>query len=430
MPKVANATIMMTYSEIVCAVEEGLVRQKQPEIPLPDFYSRLDRFKHFDYTNLSDQEIFWIITYVSFFALGVSAAIIERSLPRLEPYFGDYKKLSVLSELEINKLYQIDFKPRYITLRDLVDRCIQNSKTYDRITTKYGNFQFYLKEQFGITGTTCSDNSLLKLHAELKRMFAGIGEKASWHIITELGFNSIKPDAVITRIFKRIGLVGDSDGDWQIIHVGRSISTELSLPIRYIDVIFVKYGQVGKSDLLGTVDGICTEKSPKCSLCGLSSICNYRKASDRSEVSPIPADGQVIKINHNPTDSQIQSTKERAINANNNKEYLSLAEFSATSRYSNYSDFIKEVVRQIDKMLDSLGQGNYRIRPRGGNDKRFTFISLSPKKMNLITFTPSNPIDIEIRERTATPFHKKIRSIEDLTEVEQRLRNLLNQMLK
>ena len=47
---------------------------------------------------------------------------------------------------------------------------------------------------------------------------------------------------------------------------------------RYIDIIFVKYGQEGKSDEFGLVNGICLSHNPSCNnLCELTDCCIYHK---------------------------------------------------------------------------------------------------------------------------------------------------------
>ncbi len=43
----------------------------------------------------------------------------------------------------------------------------------------------------------------------------------------------------------------------------------------YIDIVFVKYGQVGEEKELGLTDGICLEKNPKCAICGITNYCSY-----------------------------------------------------------------------------------------------------------------------------------------------------------
>ena len=48
-------------------------------------------------------------------------------------------------------------------------------------------------------------------------------------------------------------------------------------PIRYVDIIFAKYEQVGKDEEWGLEGGICLERNPKCDICGVREYCYYAK---------------------------------------------------------------------------------------------------------------------------------------------------------
>ena len=87
----------------------------------------------------------------------------------------------------------------------------------------------------------------------------------------------LKPDRVISRIFKRLGLIDDEEKILQTVEQGREFAKHTGYPIRYIDIIFVKLGQMGKSEMFGLEEGICLEKSPKCMICLLKEYCNYYK---------------------------------------------------------------------------------------------------------------------------------------------------------
>ncbi|WP_094226858.1 hypothetical protein [Methanolobus psychrotolerans] len=65
--------------------------------------------------------------------------------------------------------------------------------------------------------------------------------------MTEIGLPVLKPDRVITRIFKRIGLIESEDQLLKTVIHGRKFSQETGLPIRYIDIIFAIYGQMVSS---------------------------------------------------------------------------------------------------------------------------------------------------------------------------------------
>lgn len=265
----------MNYDRIIEGIINGLVKMKNPHVSLEEFYQRLDNFKNFDYKKLSDDEIFWRLTYVLFFNRRIPASTIEKKLPLLRKYLYGVEKLSHLNSKQIEDIIN------HIGFSEVVRWCVENSKLFYSLINKYGSFNNYLKEEFNIIDTSCSEEQLQKLYLALKKNFKGIGKSAGWHFLTELGFFTLKPDKVIRRIFYRIGLIEDENDLDATIAVGREISKQLNIPIRYIDIIFVKYGQVGQSDLLGTIDGICTENNPKCNICELKSICRYYKKSSK-----------------------------------------------------------------------------------------------------------------------------------------------------
>lgn len=60
----------MDYSLIIKAIEDSLIKMKIPSVSMEEFKRRLDKFKFFNYYSLSDNDIFWTLTYVMFFNLG------------------------------------------------------------------------------------------------------------------------------------------------------------------------------------------------------------------------------------------------------------------------------------------------------------------------------------------------------------------------
>jgi len=269
----------MNYERIVEGIINGLVKMKNPNVSLEEFQQRLNRFKNFDYRKLSDDEIFWMLTYVLFFNMGKKASMIEKKLPLLKKYLYGVERLAHLNSNQIENIIIYTGFPKQVRW------CIDNSKVFYSLIKNYGSFNNYLIKEFNIRDTLCSNIQLQELYDTLKENFAGIGETAGWHFLTELGFFTLKPDKVIRRIFHRIGLIENESDLAASIAVGREISKQLNIPIRYIDIIFVKYGQVGQSDLLGTIDGICTENNPKCNICELKSICRYYNKSQ--ELQPV-----------------------------------------------------------------------------------------------------------------------------------------------
>jgi len=120
------------------------------------------------------------------------------------------------------------------------------------------------------------------LRENLRSRFGYLGERTVNHLLTDLGFNVLKPDRVICRIFSRLGLINDEDSIDQAIEVGRDMAAATGHPIRYVDIILVKYGQMGESEgEFGLKDGVCLEKNPKCSVCGVKKYCSYFTGKDK-----------------------------------------------------------------------------------------------------------------------------------------------------
>jgi DNA-3-methyladenine glycosylase I len=58
-------------------------------------------------------------------------------------------------------------------------------------------------------------------------------------------------------------MIGTDEKNYdQAIMQGLKFSKETGYPIRYIDIIIVKYGQRGE-EAYGLEDGVCLEKNPK-----------------------------------------------------------------------------------------------------------------------------------------------------------------------
>lgn len=105
---------------------------------------------------------------------------------------------------------------------------------------------------------------------DLKR-FKGLGRITAYHFMTDIGLEVIKPDRVLVRIFTRMGLLKDTDDSFCAIEIGRQFSKATNLPIRYIDIIFVLYGQLN----VPKIKCICSEKHPHCEICGARMFCAY-----------------------------------------------------------------------------------------------------------------------------------------------------------
>lgn len=94
--------------------------------------------------------------------------------------------------------------------------------------------------------------------------------------MTDIGLPVLKPDRVITRIFKRLGLINDENALLATVIHGRKFGEATGYSIRFIDIPLVKYGQQGEGDMLKVKGGICLEENPKCNDCGLKTYCSFK----------------------------------------------------------------------------------------------------------------------------------------------------------
>jgi DNA-3-methyladenine glycosylase I len=91
--------------------------------------------------------------------------------------------------------------------------------------------------------------------------------------MTDIGLPVLKPDRVISRIFFRLGIINDENDLAGTVLQGKKFADATGLPIRYIDIVFVAYGQVQSLEF-GIDRGICLDK-PRCDECGLRKHCRY-----------------------------------------------------------------------------------------------------------------------------------------------------------
>lgn len=228
----------------------------------------LEPFKQVSKKSREDNEYFWIMVYVTFYS-GFKATTVKEKIDAIQYFFGDLEKVSEYDETVVQKI--IDSK-KIINHRQKINGIIHNAKKIKTIQKEFGSFNKYL-ESFG---NTDEDENFFELIKDLKKRFKYLGGITVFHFLTDLGFNVVKPDRVLCRIFYRLGLVESEDDYKGVIKVGRMFSVANKVPIRYIDIIFVAYGQVGEKKEFGLKCGICLNSNPKCELCGIYSYCQYK----------------------------------------------------------------------------------------------------------------------------------------------------------
>jgi DNA-3-methyladenine glycosylase I len=196
------------------------------------------------------------------FYSGFKAEIVEKKEKIILGHFPDYKTVSNYSDADFEKIFS---DSNMIKNDRKIKSCIKNAKVFDKIVIQYGSFQNYI-DSFNAQS---SFENLIFLKEELEYRFDYLGGVTVYHFLTDIGFNVLKPDRVILRIFKRLGLIENEKQLLKAIVLGQLFSKHTEIPIRYIDIILVKYGQQGESEKFGLKNGICLEKEPNCKVCGL-----------------------------------------------------------------------------------------------------------------------------------------------------------------
>jgi DNA-3-methyladenine glycosylase I len=261
---------MTAYKDIFDKAEKTL--KQQSWFSDAEFEQCYGRFKKFESRTRTDQEIFEMLAMIPFYS-GFRASTVENKEKIILGHLGNYKAVCQYTD---NDLQRIVTDPEMIKNKGKINACIANAKLFKDIVDEYGSFQNYL-DHFD---SDASSDNLVLLKEELQHRFHYLGDTTVYHFLTDLGFNVLKPDRVLSRIFKRLGLIESEAQLSKTVIQGRQFAKATGLPIRYIDIIFVKYGQQGESNMFGLKNGICLEKNPKCDACGLTEYCNYHKSKN------------------------------------------------------------------------------------------------------------------------------------------------------
>lgn len=248
------------YSDIFARVERTLKQQTGLSDNL--FAERFSNFRNLTFTKRTDDEYFQIIKRIIFYS-GFKAETVTNKLDIIDNHFPDYKTVSLFDETNLTLILS---DKKMIKNRNKISATINNAKIVKQIVEEHGSFQLYI-DSFN---PTTSFENLMLLKEELEYRFDYLGGITVYHFLTDIGLDVLKPDRVIVRIFKRLGLIEDEKQLLKTIIQGRKFASATGYPIRYIDVIFVTYGQQG-------LNGICLGQKPKCNLCDLIEQCNFYK---------------------------------------------------------------------------------------------------------------------------------------------------------
>ncbi|MCL4273927.1 MAG: DNA-3-methyladenine glycosylase I [Anaerolineales bacterium] len=257
---------MIDYTAVFERIESSLIIEGSKYLSTEIIRENLNRFKQIEGKKFLDNEFYLTIVDVIFYS-GFRASTVNSKIDTIHKHFPDYEVVADYSESDINNILA---DKDMIRNRRKVESCVKNAKIFRTIIQKHGSFQKYIDE-FEVHQ---SFENLFILKEELENRFSGLGKITVYHFLTDIGLPVLKPDRVICRIFERLGLISSREQYLEAIIQGRKFAEATGYPIRYIDIVFVAYGQV-QSREFGIERGICLETNPSCHLCGAKKFCNY-----------------------------------------------------------------------------------------------------------------------------------------------------------
>jgi DNA-3-methyladenine glycosylase I len=335
------------YKNVFLSIENTL--QQHSEYDSTAFKKQFDPFKHYNHQSLTDCDYFHVLVKVIFYS-GFKAAVVDRIVDKIIATFEDFHQVALFTDHDIQAIIQ---KGEIIGNKKKIEGVIANAKAFLNLLKYHSSFKAYL-DSFDAHQ---SDTNLFRLKSDLQKRFSYLGPITVFHFLTDVGFNVLKPDRVIMRIFYRLGLILTENDLTNAIMVGRRLSEATGYPIRYIDIILVSYGQLD----LPKLTSICTTLSPKCHLCGVSDYCKFANGELDSSLNEVP-------VNEKP----LKQPKEKK-----KKIEFNVVETDLTLK--RYYDFVNELAKSNGMSLSRFPSDPTLVTISGG--KVSLQFSIKPSKM-------------------------------------------------
>lgn len=243
-------------------IDEGSDKKKNAE-----YRTNLKKFKR--RLNPNDQECFERLIMTAFYS-GFKADTVDKYRDSIKAHFPSWRIVSGYTKRDIKNIMS---DPEMIKNSKKINACVKNAEEFKQIVEKHGSFRKYV-ELFKVED---SFDNLICLKKNLESRFSYVSKVNVYHFMKDIGIPVLKPDRVIMRIFERLGLVYEDTQLISAIEHGIKFAEATQLPIRYIDKIFVAFGQVARNDL-GIEKGICLSKERRrCEKCRAIFYCKFYK---------------------------------------------------------------------------------------------------------------------------------------------------------
>lgn len=249
------------YREVFKKIEGALIQEGSHVLSVDKIQEELNQYKEIKFHHRSDDEYYKLIVLVVFYS-GFKAQTVTAKRDIILHHFSDWRIVSQYSDGDVQRILS---DSQMIANEGKIKACIQNARSIAQIVDQFGSVHDYIN---GFNPGESAENLLL-LKENLESRFAYLGKITVYHFMTDIGLNVLKPDRVICRIFKRLGLIDNEEQLLSTVLQGRKFQQHTGHSIRYIDIVLVAYGQVEFADL-GIKKGICLSQ-PRCEICPLKS---------------------------------------------------------------------------------------------------------------------------------------------------------------
>lgn len=253
------------FEKIERSVTE-LIEEEPDQNKIAVYKNKLDNFKR--RLNPSDEECFERLIMTAFYS-GFKADTVDKYQNSIKVRFPSWDIVSTYTENDVELLMS---DPKMIKHRRKIESCVINAKRFKEIVEDYGSFCKYI-DSFNAKS---SIDNFEHLRKDLRK-FKYLGKITVNHFMKDIGFPVLKPDTAIMRIFERLGLVQNDQEDSLANDHGTEFAKATKYPIRYIDKVFVAFGQVATNEF-GIKRGICLSKERRrCEKCRAISYCKFFK---------------------------------------------------------------------------------------------------------------------------------------------------------
>ena len=189
---------------------------------------------------------------------GIRNGIIEDKWRAISEAFSkfDFCEVAKYGQAKLTELMQND---KIIRHKTKIEATIENAEKMVQIVRRWGSFNNYINFFSSI-------ESLVDGLQGCKGGFIGIGETNVYEFLKEIGIQTIKPDRQVTKIFFRLGVIGEKASLREIAETGMQMAKEVNERPCTVDWVLWRFGSE-----------VCKTKNANCDKCSLALVCAYRK---------------------------------------------------------------------------------------------------------------------------------------------------------